>query len=114
MRNGIRCLHSLSDLHLYLTVPFVLSWSLLNALACDCTVLASDTALVREAIEHEKNGPLAGFFDVETLATQALRVLKDPAAYRALAAAGQALVEERYSLDQTLPRLWRLFSQVSK
>ncbi len=41
---------SLSDLHIYLTVSFVLSWSLMNALACGCTVLGSDTAAVREMI----------------------------------------------------------------
>ena len=103
---------SLSDLHVYLTVPFVLSWSLLNALACECTVLASDTAPVREVIRHEKNGLLAEFFDVDGLAAHALRVLKDPLAYRALGAAGRALVEERYSLDKTFPRLWGLFTRV--
>ena len=103
---------SLSDLHIYLTVPFVLSWSLLDALACECTVLASDTAPVREVIRHEENGLLAEFFDVEGLALQALRVLKDPPAYRPLGAAGRALIEERYSLEKTLPRLWDLFTRV--
>ena len=104
---------SLSDLHLYLTVPFVLSWSLLDALACQCSVLASDTAPVREVIRHGETGLLAGFFDVEGMARLALQVLKDPGAYRGLGAAGRALVEERYALDKTLPRLWEFFTQVT-
>ncbi|HSB81614.1 MAG TPA: glycosyltransferase, partial [Candidatus Methylomirabilis sp.] len=104
---------SLSDLHMYLSVPFVLSWSLLNALACECTVLASDTAPVREVIQHEKNGLLGDFFDVEQLAALALDVLRDPLAFRALGAEGRALIEDRYSLDQTLPRLWDLFTRTA-
>src|SRR5262249_21976016 len=69
---------SLSDLHIYLTVPFVLSWSLLNALACGCTVLASDTAPVREVIQDGSNGLLADFFDVDGLVDKGVAVLKDP------------------------------------
>ena len=103
---------SLSDLHIYLTVPFVLSWSLLNALACECVVLASDTGPVREVIQHEGNGLLADFFDLDGLARQALRVLRDPAGHRPLATAGRALVEERYSLEKTLPKLWNLFARL--
>jgi glycosyltransferase involved in cell wall biosynthesis len=105
---------SLSDLHVYLTVPFVLSWSLLDALACECTVLASDTAPVTEMIRHEENGLLADFFDVDVLASQALQVLKDPAQFRALGQAGRALVERHYSLERTLPRLWQLFTRVAR
>jgi glycosyltransferase involved in cell wall biosynthesis len=73
---------SQSDLHIYLTVPFVLSWSMLDALACGCTVLGSETAPVAEFIRHEQNGLLAGFDDVEELARQALRVLDDPKEFR--------------------------------
>ncbi len=74
---------SVSYLHFYLTVPFVLSWSLLDALACECVVLASDVAPVREIVAHERNGLLHDFFDVEGLAATALRVLADPQGARA-------------------------------
>ena len=67
-------LFAVSDLHVYLTVPFVLSWSLMDALACGTTVLASDTAPVREMIEHGKNGLLVDFFDIEGMANLASQV----------------------------------------
>src|SRR5688572_6494200 len=104
---------SLSDLHVYLTVPFVLSWSLLDALACECVVLASDVAPVREVIHPGRTGLVASFFDVDALAETALRVLKDPAAHRPLGQAGRALVTDRYSLDVTYPRLVDLFFRIA-
>jgi glycosyltransferase involved in cell wall biosynthesis len=103
---------SLSDVHIYLTVPFVLSWSFFDALACGSTVVASDTPPVRELIAHEQNGLLADFFDVEGLTALALRVLDDPAAHRHLGAAGQALIEERYTLKRCLPLMLELYQRV--
>ncbi len=102
---------SLSDLHIYVTVPFVLSWSLLNALACGCTVLASDTVPVREVIRDGSNGLLVDFFDVEGLAEKAVAVLRDPQAYRGLGERGIELVHERYALDVTLPKLINWFER---
>jgi glycosyltransferase involved in cell wall biosynthesis len=104
---------SLSDLHIYLTVPFVVSWSLLNALACECVVLASDTPPVREFITPGDNGLLAGFFEVEELAARALEVLRDPAAYQHLGRRGREDICQGYDLEQTFPRLWRLFQRVA-
>jgi len=104
---------SLSDLHIYLTAPFVLSWSLMNALACGCTVLASDTAPVQEMIVDGENGLLADFFDVEGLASKALEVLKDPEAYRALGTNGSDLIRREYALDVTIPRLVALFERTA-
>jgi glycosyltransferase involved in cell wall biosynthesis len=102
---------SLSDLHLYFTVPFVLSWSLMDALACGCTVLASDTAPVREMIEHGRNGLLRDFFDVEGFGAQAVEVLRDPPAFRHLGAAAADDICQNYAIDVTLPRLTRLFER---
>lgn len=105
---------SLTDLHIYLTAPFVLSWSLMNALACGATVLASDTAPVREMIDHEVNGLLADFFDVDQLVEQANRVLDDPQQFAGLGQAGHRLIHERYSLDVCLPQLLELYRTAAK
>ncbi len=102
---------SLSDLHLYFTVPFVLSWSLMDALACGCTVLASDTDPVREMIEHGRNGLLRDFFDVEGFSTQAVEVLHDPGEFGHLGVAATKDIRQHYAIDVTLPRLTRLFER---
>lgn len=102
-------LFALSDLHIYLTVPFVLSWSLLNALACGTTILASNTAPVREVIEHGKNGLLADFFDIDALTAQALRVLDAPQDFKHLGAAGVEMIQSRYSMEVCLPRMLALY-----
>jgi len=107
-------LFCLSDLHVYLTVPFVLSWSLLNALACGATILASDTPPVREVITHGQNGLLAGFFDVDGLVDTASRVLDAPDQYHALGAAGVELIRQRYSMDVCTPQMLALYEEAGR
>jgi glycosyltransferase involved in cell wall biosynthesis len=102
-------LFSISDVHVYLTVPFVLSWSLMDALACGATIIASDTAPVREMIRHGENGLLVDFFDVDGFAAQIERVLDSPDEFRPLGAAGVAMIRERYSLEVCLPRMLELY-----
>jgi glycosyltransferase involved in cell wall biosynthesis len=102
-------LFSLSDLHIYLTVPFVLSWSLLDALACGTTVLASGTPPVREMIENGVNGLLVDFFDTEMMANLACEVLDQPQNYKHLGRAGIEMIQSRYSMDVCLPRMLALY-----
>jgi glycosyltransferase involved in cell wall biosynthesis len=104
---------NLSDLHIYLTVPFVLSWSLMNALACECVVLGSDTPPVREMVREGETGLLSGFFDIEGFAERAVEVLRNPAAYRHLGRRAGEMIRDQYALDKTLPRLLALFRGVA-
>jgi glycosyltransferase involved in cell wall biosynthesis len=67
----------LSSLHVYLTYPFVLSWSLLEAMSAGCAIVASDTAPVAEAIENNKTGRLINFFNHGELAENIIDILKD-------------------------------------
>jgi glycosyltransferase involved in cell wall biosynthesis len=107
-------LFRITDLHIYLTVPFVLSWSLLDALACGSTILASNTAPVQEMIQHEQNGLLVDFFDIDGFVEQANKVLDAPRAFKHLGAAGAEMIRERYSLDVCLPRMLELYEEVLK
>jgi glycosyltransferase involved in cell wall biosynthesis len=100
-----------TDLHIYLTVPFVLSWSMMDAMSCGAVVLGSATTPVQEMITDGQNGLLADLFDVEGLAKRAIEVLRDPAAYRPLGRAAEALITERYSLEAVLPQMLGMYDQ---
>jgi glycosyltransferase involved in cell wall biosynthesis len=82
-----------SDLHLYLTYPFVASWSLREALACGCAVLGSDTAPVREFVTHGRNGLLVRFPDPLALAAAVLDALEDRPRLEKLRAAARSHAE---------------------
>ncbi len=107
-------LFAMTDLHIYLTVPFVLSWSVMNALACGATILASRTEPVQEMIEEGKNGLLVDFFDVDGFVEKANQVLDDPQAFRHLGEAGTQMITEQYSLDVCLPRMLELYQEAEQ
>ena len=107
-------LYSLSDVHIYLTVPYVLSWSLLQAMAAECRVVGSATAPVQEVIDSGVHGLLADFYDVDALAANALRMLHDPPAFAHLGAAARARIEEHYEKKQCIAQLVAFFEEVRK
>jgi glycosyltransferase involved in cell wall biosynthesis len=105
-------LYGLSDLHVYLTVPYVLSWSLMQAMACGCTILGSATVPVQEVIRPGVNGLLADFDDADGIAEQALRVLLEPEQYRHLGTAARQTILDKYELKLCTNQLTRLFEEV--
>jgi glycosyltransferase involved in cell wall biosynthesis len=104
---------SISDLHIYLTEPFIASWSMVDAMSCGAVVLASDQKCTREYIKHGENGLLCNFFDYEGIARQAIEVLTDPAAFRPISEAAQQTVAEKYSVNVAMPRLKEFFERVA-
>ncbi len=101
-------LFSISDVHLYWTAPFVLSWSLMNALSCECRIVASDTAPVREMIRPGINGLLCDFFNVDQWIDSVEAILKSPLNFDAMAKAGRRMIEDHYSIDDAVQKINRL------
>jgi glycosyltransferase involved in cell wall biosynthesis len=94
----------LSRCHIYLSMPFVLSWSLLEAMSMQATIVASDVSSVREAITHGETGLLVDFFDPDALANQVIDVLANPGDYAHLGPAARTHAVETYDfLTRCLP-----------
>ena len=95
----------LSTVHVYLTYPFVLSWSLLEAMSAGCAIVASDTAPLREAIRHDETGRLVDFFDVPGLADAVCRLLESPEDRERLGRNARLFAQRSYDLKSVcLPR----------
>lgn len=101
-----------SRAHVYLTYPFVLSWSCLEAMACGALVIASDTAPVREIIEHDRNGLLTDFFDTTALADSVCAALAKPGAFQRHREAALQTVRNSYALECCLPRQLELIGKI--
>ncbi len=95
----------LSTVHVYLTYPFVLSWSLLEAMSAGCAIVASDTEPLREAIREGETGLLFPFFDTSALAERVAGLAADAEARTRLGANARAFARATYDLETIcLPR----------
>ncbi len=93
-----------SRVHLYMTYPFVLSWSLMEAMSAGCAIAASDTAPVREVIDHDRTGLLFDFFDPGALVARVVELCEDRALRARLGTAARERVVRDYDLrDVCLP-----------
>jgi glycosyltransferase involved in cell wall biosynthesis len=102
----------ISDLHVYPSRPYVVSRSLVEAMASGCVVLAWDSEAVREFITPEKTGLLVLSDDMDAAEEQACAVLSGSASYQPLARAAAAFARERYSQEVTMPALATFFTQL--
>ncbi|ABE50007.1 glycosyltransferase family 4 protein [Methylobacillus flagellatus] len=102
----------ISSAHVYLTVPFVLSWSMLEAMSAGCLVIGSRTAPVEEVIEDGKNGLLVDFFSGNELTNAIDRVFASSDQLQAIRETARATIIERYPLSQGISAYRQLFGEL--
>jgi glycosyltransferase involved in cell wall biosynthesis len=88
----------LSSVHVYLTYPFVLSWSLLEAMSAGCAIVASDTQPLHEAINHNETGRLINFFDQRSLVQEICDLLEKPNERQRLGSNARRFAQEHYDI----------------
>jgi len=101
----LMALFQVTRAHVYLSYPFVLSWSMLEAMACGAVVIGSDTAPVREVLRDGENGHLVGFFDEPALVQAVCAALPHAPGSTPVARAARDTVLAGYDLAKVcLPR----------
>ena len=102
-----------SSAHIYLTRPFVLSWSMIESMSAGCLVVGSDTPPVREVIKDGENGLLVDFFSPKQIAHKVCEVLAHPNQMGQLRTNARETVLERYALQKLLPQHLQLVKDVA-
>ena len=93
---GYKRILQVSAAHVYLTYPFVLSWSMLEAMATGCLVIGSDTAPVREVIRDGQNGVTVSIFDDMAISERVTHALGAPERHQDMRERGRRFVLDRY------------------
>lgn len=103
-----------SSVHVYLTVPFVLSWSMIEAMGAGCLLVASDTEPVREAARDGETALLVDFHDVDAIAGRIIDALENAKAYGPLRKAARAHVAATYDGARLVPERAQLIRDVAE
>ncbi|MBR0660015.1 glycosyltransferase [Neoroseomonas oryzicola] len=110
---GLVSLFRASAAHVYYTYPFVLSWSLVEAMGCEALIIGSDTPTLSEVIRHGENGLLLPFFDHQRMADAVVDALAHPDRYVPLRQAARRTMLEKFDLHAIcLPQQVKLFDAV--
>jgi len=104
----------ISSAHIYLTVPFVLSWSMLEAMSVECAVVASNTAPVSEVIKHGKNGLLVDFFSPTEIADTVDKLLDNPKKYQKMRQVARKTILDKYTIQQGVEQYVNLIELLVK
>ncbi|XSG84589.1 MAG: glycosyltransferase family 4 protein [Methylohalobius sp. ZOD2] len=112
--DAYQTLLQVSSIHVYLTVPFVLSWSLLEAMASECVIVGSATPPVEEVIRHNENGLLVDFFSPRKIADHVDEIFAHPKRMAHLAQQARQDVVDSYPVQQSLSQYRRLFDELTQ
>ncbi len=97
--NSLISMFRVSSAHVYLTYPFVLSWSMIEAMSVGSLVIGSDTEPVKEVISNNKNGLLVDFHDPKNLAKKVIEVLDNKDDYDVIRSEARKTVIKNYDLN---------------
>jgi len=113
-RNEWRALLQATHVHVYLTVPFVLSWSLIEAMAAGCALVASRSAPVREVLEHDVGALLVEHTDIAALAGAIETLLEDRSRAMRVAAAARRSAIQRYARSWIYPARANMLAELAR
>jgi len=102
----------ISSAHVYLTIPFVLSWSMMEAMAAQCVIIGSATPPVEEIIEDGRNGLLCDFFSPQQIADRVDEVFNNPDRMRRLREAARRDIIEHYDVKDKLAEYQKLWQRL--
>lgn len=110
---NLQKVYQISAAHVYLSFPYVLSWSMLEAMSCGALVIGSETDPVKEIIEHGNTGLLVPFTDARALASAMFTAIKTPAIFSEVRARAREHIKDNYDLKKCLSQQIELINRVT-